>query len=56
MMYQNNPIQMQSYTTQQAIVSGFNSANSNIADLGYKMDQCCCQDGFNCCWLTPNLS
>ena len=24
------------------MTSGFNSVNQNIADLGYKMDQCCC--------------
>ena len=28
--------------TQQAIASGFNSVNQNIANLGYKMDECCC--------------
>ena len=28
--------------TQQAIVSGFNSVNQNLANLGYKMDECCC--------------
>jgi hypothetical protein len=26
----------------QNMTSGFNSVNQNIADLGYKMDQCCC--------------
>lgn len=29
-------------TTQQALASGFNSVNTNIADLGFKMEQCCC--------------
>ena len=29
-------------TTSQAISNGFASVNANIADLGYKMDQCCC--------------
>lgn len=28
--------------TQQALASGFNSVNTNIADLGFKMEQCCC--------------
>ena len=28
--------------TQQTITSGFNSVNQNIANLGYKMDECCC--------------
>lgn len=28
--------------TQQSIASGFNSVNQNIADLGYKLDTCCC--------------
>lgn len=26
----------------QNIASGFNSVNQNIADLGYKLDSCCC--------------
>ena len=26
----------------QNMTNGFNSVNQNIADLGYKMDQCCC--------------
>ena len=26
----------------QAITGGFNSVNQNIANLGYKMDECCC--------------
>ena len=29
-------------TTNLAISNGFASVNQNIADLGYKMDQCCC--------------
>ena len=29
-------------TVTQSLASGFNSVNQNIADLGYKMDQCCC--------------
>ena len=29
-------------TTTQALTSGFNSVNQNIADLGYKMEECCC--------------
>jgi len=29
-------------TTNQTIANGFASVNQNIADLGYKMDQCCC--------------
>lgn len=29
-------------TTNQAIASGFNSVNQNIANLGYKMEECCC--------------
>ena len=29
-------------TTTQAITSGFNSVNQNIANLGYKMEECCC--------------
>ena len=29
-------------TTTQALASGFNSVNQNIADLGYKMEECCC--------------
>lgn len=28
--------------TNLAITSGFNAVNSNIADLGYKMEKCCC--------------
>ena len=28
--------------TNQAIASGFNSVNQNIAELGYRMDKCCC--------------
>lgn len=28
--------------TSQQITSGFNSVNQNIANLGYKMDECCC--------------
>ena len=28
--------------TQQTITGGFNSVNQNIANLGYKMDECCC--------------
>lgn len=28
--------------TSQQISSGFNSVNQNIANLGYKMDECCC--------------
>lgn len=46
MMNQNNTNMLTAIngfnTTQQAIAAGFNSVNSNIADLGYKMDQCCC--------------
>ena len=26
----------------QSLASGFNSVNQNIADLGYKMENCCC--------------
>lgn len=26
----------------QSLASGFNSVNQNIADLGYKLDSCCC--------------
>ena len=29
-------------TTNQTIASGFASVNQNIANLGYKMDECCC--------------
>lgn len=29
-------------TLGQSITSGFNSVNQNIADLGYKMESCCC--------------
>ena len=29
-------------TTNQAIAAGFASVNQNIADLGYRMDKCCC--------------
>lgn len=29
-------------TVSQNIASGFNSVNQNIADLGYKMEACCC--------------
>ena len=28
--------------TSQQITGGFNSVNQNIANLGYKMDECCC--------------
>ena len=28
--------------TSQQITSGFNSVNQNIANLGYKMEECCC--------------
>ena len=28
--------------TSQQISTGFNSVNQNIANLGYKMDECCC--------------
>ena len=30
-------------TTNNAIVTGFASVNQNIADLGYRMDRCCCE-------------
>lgn len=30
-------------TTNNAIISGFASVNQNIADLGYRMDRCCCE-------------
>jgi len=30
-------------TTNQAIAMGFASVNQNIADLGYRMDKCCCE-------------
>ena len=30
-------------TTNNAIVSGFATVNQNIADLGYRMDRCCCE-------------
>ena len=30
-------------TTNQAIAMGFASVNQNIADLGYRMDRCCCE-------------
>ena len=30
-------------TTNNAIVSGFASVNQNLADLGYRMDRCCCE-------------
>ena len=26
----------------QSLASGFNSVNQNLADLGYRMDKCCC--------------
>ena len=29
-------------TTNNAIVSGFASVNQNLAELGYRMDRCCC--------------
>ena len=29
--------------TSQQIASGFSSVNANIADLGYRMDKCCCE-------------
>ena len=29
-------------TTNQSIASGFASVNQNIADLGFKMERCCC--------------
>ena len=29
-------------TTNNAIVTGFASVNQNIADLGYRLDKCCC--------------
>ena len=29
-------------TVTQNMTTGFNSVNQNIADLGYKMEQCCC--------------
>ena len=29
-------------STNQAIAAGFASVNQNIADLGYRMDKCCC--------------
>ena len=29
-------------TTNLAITNGFNSVNQNIANLGYKMEECCC--------------
>lgn len=29
-------------TTNQSIAAGFASVNQNIADLGYRMDKCCC--------------
>jgi len=29
-------------STNQALASGFNSVNQNIANLGYKMEECCC--------------
>ena len=30
-------------TTNQAIAMGFASVNQNIADLGFRMDKCCCE-------------
>lgn len=30
-------------TTNNAIVTGFATVNQNIADLGYRMDRCCCE-------------
>ena len=29
-------------TVAQNLAAGFNSVNQNIADLGYRMDRCCC--------------
>ena len=29
-------------TTNQALATGFASVNQNLANLGYKMDECCC--------------
>jgi hypothetical protein len=29
-------------STNQALAAGFNSVNQNIANLGYKMEECCC--------------
>lgn len=29
-------------STNQALAAGFNSVNQNIADLGYRMESCCC--------------
>jgi len=29
-------------TVTQSLAAGFNSVNQNIADLGYKMENCCC--------------
>ena len=29
-------------TVSQSLAAGFNSVNQNIADLGYKMESCCC--------------
>ena len=46
MMQQNNTNLINAIqgfnTTNQSIASGFASVNQNIADLGYKMEKCCC--------------
>ena len=46
MMQQNNTNLINAIqgfnTTNQSIANGFASVNQNIADLGYKMENCCC--------------
>lgn len=38
----NNNLAAGFNTLGMSITSGFNSVNQNIADLGYRMDKCCC--------------
>ena len=46
MMQQNNTALLAAINgfnaTSQQIAAGFSSVNANIADLGYRMDKCCC--------------
>lgn len=39
---QTNAMQQQNYANQINVVQGFNAISQAIADLGYRMDSCCC--------------
>lgn len=39
---QTNTLQQQNYTNQINAIQGFNAVQQAIADLGYRMESCCC--------------